>query len=341
MTYLDALPKDIAHLIRTRFVAEFGTVTSAGMPIDSPIIVFISEDQTTLDLGTGLAYPAKAERARKNPKVGLLLEGPPNEPVISVAGLATVRDTNLQANMNRYISENILAPFVSPKVVDYNLTRQAVWYFTRILVLTTPTHIRWWNNPAEMDKQPQEWRAPAGTAAPKSDPVPPGAPSEAPKWPQPSWQDLAKQALGRNGFGHLTMLDANGHPLSIRARECKAHNDGFLVTVPKGAPWSKGQASLSFEGLENFLGEISLENGQGVLRVARALPILPLMADVNEVLSPKPDTKAALMKRLEHEAKRRGQPIPTMPATPPESTAGGRLRAQAAEAYTNVAMQNA
>ena len=326
MTYLEQLPPDVAGLIQTRFLTEYASVSRAEVPIDTPLLVFTSADLKTLDVATGLADPAKAERARRNPKVGLLLEGRPEEPVVSIAGFAAVRDADLQANLDRYLSESIAQPPLDPEIMDWNITRRAIWYLTRIIICITPSHVRWWRNHAAMDEPAREWRAPPGTVYPVSDPAPAGKSSEAPRWPQPPWQDLAKSALARNVSGHLTLLDAEGHPLPIRAREVEAHREGFRLVIPKGAPWSQGKATLSFEGREVFVGNATNEDGATLLRVERSLPVLPLTQDYTEVLEPKPGTKAALMKRLEQELARRGQRIPSIPPDPPHPTAGAKLR---------------
>jgi hypothetical protein len=337
MTWLQHLPAEVGRLIQTRFIAEFATVSAAGVPIDTPIVIFTSEDLTTLDLGTGLAYPAKAERARRNPKVGLLLEGADNEPVVSIAGMAAVRDNDIQANLERYVAEEVLAPYMNPKLVDYDsVTRHAVWYFARILVCVMPVHIRWWTHRAAMDQAPHQWRAPADTIYPKSDPAPPGTPGETPKWPLRTWQETAQVALARGARAHLSLIDAEGFPIPIPVRDVKFHEGGFVYTVPKAAPWSTGKATLTFEGVETFIGDAHAANGSGLLHVERALPILPMMLDATEVLRPKPETKANLMKRLEHELQRRGQTLPKMPARPPKPTPGARLRAAVADAYPGI-----
>jgi hypothetical protein len=335
MTYLQQLPAAVTQVIRSQFVAEWASISAAGVPIDTPLCLFPSADLTTLDVGTGLAYPTKAERARRNPKVGLLIEGGPDQPVVSVAGLAAVRDSNLQANLERYLAEGRVIPFMNPSMVNYDsIMRPAVWYFTRIIVCTTPVHIRWWKSPAAMDEQPGEWRAPANTISPKTDPSPLGDPSEAPQWSQPPWQELADGALARKAHGHLTLADYEGFPLPIRAREIGLHKDGFSLVMPKGVPWASGKATLSFEGREIFVGNATIDGGRTLLRVERALPVLPLTADPSQVLQPKPDLRARLMKRLEYEAKRRGQSVPKMPAQPPEPTQGAQVRVESAVAYT-------
>jgi hypothetical protein len=334
MTYLDHLPGSVAHLIRSGFVAEFATVSTTGVPINTPLVTFTSEDLETIDAGTGLAYPAKAERARRNPKTGLLFEGAMDQPSVSISGLSTVHDSDFQANLERYLAEEILAPYLNPKIVDYeSVTRQAIWYFTRILICVKPVRIRWWRSRAATDDAPEEWCAPIDSVYPPSDPAPPGEMSKAPWLAPSSWQSSAQSALARKAPGHLTLLDAQGFPLPIRAREVHAHEEGFRLIMPKWLPWSAGKATLSFEGVETFIGSAAFEVTEALMRIERAMPVLPMMADLTEVLHPKPATKAALMERLHHETERRGQPLQTMPANPPEPTAGARLRAEAAHSY--------
>jgi hypothetical protein len=340
MNYLNDLPEDVANLTRRGFIAQFATVSAAGVPIDTPLVTFLSENLETIDAGTGLAYPAKAERARQNSKTGLLFEGAADQPVVSVAGIAAVYDSDLQANLERYLAEQILAPYLNPKLVDYeSVTRHAIWYFTRILICVKPTLIRWWPSPAAMDEPPAQWRAPTDTVYPPSDRAAPGAVSKAPWRAALPWQELARTALARKAPGHLTLLDPQGFPLPIRAREVHAHPNGFRLIMPKWLPYSGGKATLSFEGVETFVGTASIEADAALLRVERAMPILPMMADLSEVLHPKPATKDALMERLHYETRRRGQSLPTMPVRPPEPTLGARLRAETADAYRGLSTQ--
>lgn len=211
----DELPGPVLELMRTGAVANFATVSAAGMLIDSPVLYFPSDDLASFNLATGLAYPAKAERARRNPKVGLLLAGGPDEPVISIAGLAAVRDADLQANVLRYLSE---AAYTLPHNPDWDLARAAVWYWTRIIVEVTPTRVLWWDKTAAMDRAPQCWQAGADTAYPASDPAPPGKVSKPSSWEQPAWQELAQTALARGASCHLSLIDLEGFPLPMPVR---------------------------------------------------------------------------------------------------------------------------
>jgi hypothetical protein len=324
MATLQELPAKVLDLMRSGSIAEYATVSAAGVPIDTPVLYFPSEGLRTFDVATGLSYPAKAERARRNPKVGLLIEGGSEEPVIAIAGMAAVRDSDLQANAERYLSE---AGYILPGDPEWSLARQAVWYWTRIIIEITPARIYWWDKAAAMDAAPQRWSAPADTVYPQSDPAPAGKVSEPSNWEQQPWQDLGRQALGRGASGHLSVIDAEGYPMTVRVRAIEANETGFTLSLSKGLPWpSEGKASLTFQGNETFVGEVTQAGGSITMRVDRTLPILPMTPDMSQLWEPVPHTRENLMRRLRHETERRGLPIPTIPIDRPPPTEGYKRR---------------
>jgi hypothetical protein len=313
------LPAAVVSVIENSIVSEFATVSAAGVPIDTPTYCFATDDLSAIGVATGLSYPAKAERARRNPKVGLLLEGMPGAPVASIRGMATVRDADLGANAIRYLSETGFEG-VAAGTLTWAEAKNAVWYWTRIIIDVFPERIMWWDSAEAMDSAPHIWEAPRQNW-PASDPAPSGKVSAAPQWPQKPWQEIAQGAVGRGAPAHLTLLDAEGWPLPIRATACKLLGNTFRLTIPKAAPWKiSGKATLTFQGVETFVGDVTDADGEVVLTVERALPQLPLVLDPAQVLRPTDEVRAQLLGRLQEETSRRGQPIPVLPDEPPAYT---------------------
>ncbi|UGQ12281.1 hypothetical protein LO772_01330 [Yinghuangia sp. ASG 101] len=318
MSGLHDLPKRVFELVESGVVAEFSTVSAAGIPIDTPTYYFPADDMATIDLATGLPNPAKAERARRDARTGLLIEGRPDEPVVVVRARAAVRDADIQANALRYIAET------GYKGISHGITweeaRQAITYWSRIIIENTPERVYWWENQAALDGPPQVWRAPADTVYPASDPAP--ADKMKPSaWPVRPWQDVARDALAGGNPGHLSVLDDDGYPLPMRARSCEPVDEGFRLGMPKGVPWRfTGKASLTFAGYQTFVGDAAVDGRDVVLRVERSLPQHPSALDTKQVLQPSEDTRAKARARLEYEAKRRGQSLPRIPDQPPART---------------------
>lgn len=326
MNLRNVLPANVSALLESVATTEFATLTKEGGPVDTPLLVFPAEDLSTLNVATGLAYPVKAERARRNPKVGMLLQGGENEPVVSVAGMAAVRDSDIQANALRYISET--GSYSAAVAYDWSIAHQAVWYWSRMIVEVTPKTILWWDNRAAMDGAPHRWDAPADTVFPTSDPAPPSAPTKAPQWAEVSWREYLQEFIDRNARGHLTLLDADGFPLPMPVKSVRLDGMVLELDLPLGAPWQGGgKACFTYEGRATLVGTATLEAGKARMEVARMLPVLPLAKTGDQVWKPEPDVKAALMGRLTQELERRGQAVPVIPAVKPEQTPGSNRRA--------------
>jgi len=287
-------PAEVAPIFDRFLVCEYASLSRHGTPITYPITPYLGEVGATLDVSCGLTSPAKAERARRNPDVALLYSEPTGSgldapPVVLVRGKATVRDRDLQANTDRYVRCQ-LAKYPDPWIGTPRwFMRRQDWYWARIWILVTPLRITWWPR-GRMDRPPEEWVASAGTAAPPSDPKPPGP--QPPQWrePDPAWPSKLARAVREIGRPVLTVRDSVGCPVPFRvSAACGTEDRRVLLDLPAGRPVevTNGPACLTFHrhearfrAYENavFVGRVELVGDQATFAAERALPDISLRA---------------------------------------------------------------
>lgn len=319
-------PEELLPLFERAITVEYASLTRAGAPVTYPVTPYVGEDGLTLDVSTGLTYPSKAERARRNPKVALLYSDPlgsglDDAPVALVQGLATVRDADLQANTDRYVRLSMAKSPAAYEGQPKFLLRTVDWYYARIWIQVTPTRMLWWPE-GRVDEQPQEWTAPAGTNAPPSDPAPPGTQPAAWMEKPAQWREAAEQAVREFPFRDLTFVGADGSPICLPVREIAPDPGGFrlrVAHVPGADP--SGSACLTFHTHNpNFttqhnralVGRISpAEDGALLFEVERPLGNWDIsesrLGFMFDFLFRK---GRRLRPRLKAEAARRGQAVP-------------------------------
>lgn len=116
---IDALRASVAYTILGGSTCEFATVTTDGVPLSTPMLYSVELGGTTVDVSIGVSYPGKAERARRNPKVGLLIEAPDGGPAVSISALRVIGAGR-----------------------PWDTLRQAYWYWARIFIHCVPVTIR-------------------------------------------------------------------------------------------------------------------------------------------------------------------------------------------------------
>lgn len=316
-------PDELTSVVERSVTAELSTLTRSGAPVTSPTTPYLGPAGDTIDVSTGLTYPAKAERARRNPRVSLLFADPVGNagaPVVLVQGLASVRDADLQANTDRYVALSAAKLPETVKGRPKAVLRRMGWYYARIWIQVTPLHVRWWAG-RDLLEPALEWNAPADTAATLSDPPPSGLQPPAWKKPPPDWRALAEGALHRLPLHDLTVVAANGFPLCLPVAGATLVAEGIELRLGAGGPdVPPGPACLTMHGhperfssQENhtLVGALEAgEEGRALFHVDRALgdwsaPGGSLRMGIGflskgRVLGP----------RLRQEATRRNQPVP-------------------------------
>ena len=247
----DRWPPAVGEVCENSVTAEFASLTRSGAPVTVPTTPYIGARHRTIDISTGLTYPAKAERARRDPRVCLLFADPVgsgiNDPVtVLVQGLATVRDTDLQANTDRYIRLS------TPKLPAATKGQPRIRPPAHGLVLrshldrnhTTPraaggrtgisTRQRRSGTPRRERRRPSRTRR-----RPES--------SRGPGWiPRRNWRESAGTARDRLLLQDLTVIDANGFPLCLPVTRTELVADGFVIHLGPGAPpFDEGPACLT------------------------------------------------------------------------------------------------
>ena len=328
-----ALPASVATFLDSAVTTEYASLTASGRPVTWPVTPYTGEDGTTLDVSTGLTYPSKAERARRDPRVALLFSDPlgsgvADAPVVLVQGLATVRDADLQAGLDRYLKASRAKLPAASAGIPWFLLRRSAWYYARIWVAVTPLRVTWWEG-SRLDVVPQVWTAPDGVPVPPSDPAAPG-PATAPWRAAPGDWVAAADRAASFGAPVLSVRGPDGGPLPLPTRDTERVDDGFVVRLPEGVPvedLTGVPACLTFHrhddpftGQENvvLVGRARrLDDGRVHVAVERALGDWSLPGGAVRRGLAFAGAGRALSRRLAEEAARRGQPVPVV-RRPPE-----------------------
>jgi hypothetical protein len=320
-----AWPGELLAVFERAITCEYASLTRAASPVTVPTTPYVGVSGT-LDVSTGLTYPAKAERARRNPRVALLFAdtigaGLSDGPVVLVQGHAAVRDADLQANTDRYARESVMKLPGAVQGQPRALLRRMVFYYARIWVEITPVRMRWWPD-RSLSGQPRAWQADRDQTLPASDPAPPGR--QPPAWldPPKDWREVAARALRVLPFADLTAVDHDGFPVCAPVTAGGLHGEWVPLQIGAGAPeLPEGPACLTVHGhderfttQENHTLIGTLAGGEdGVrLRVERALADWSLTGNRVQRSAGFLRKGRRLAPRLRAEAARRGQPVPTV-----------------------------
>ncbi|GGS83624.1 hypothetical protein ACFFV7_45905 [Nonomuraea spiralis] len=310
------LPREAAELFDRALVCGYASLTRDGRPVTWPVTPYAGAGGT-LDVSTGLTYPDKAERARRDPRVALLGSGGPDRAhVVLVQGRATVRDADLQAGTDRYVRESLAKTGAGFAGMPWFLVKRLGWYFARVWVEVTPERIVRWPD-GDLSRTPEIWTGSGDVMAPASDPAPMGPRLPSRSAPPVDWRPFADRA-DRLGEPVVTMV-ADGMPLAVPTRSAVRTGTGYDLRLPAGVRAADGPVCLTFhrhgpamEWQENVV-LVGTAEGAGdrlAVRVERALNDWSLAGNRRARNRSFLGQGRMLRKRLEAEAARRGQPVP-------------------------------
>ena len=326
MSNANPWPVEAQALFERAITVEYASLTKSGVPIMVPVTPYVSADASTLDVTTGLAYPAKADRARRNPKVTLLFadgvgSGLSKPPVVMVQGLASVRSADLQANTDRYVAASLTKLPAAYRGTPKALLRRLAPYFTRLWIEVTPVRMLSWKS-RSLDEEPTEWLATPGTVAPPSDPAPQGR-APGPWLPPPqNWREQASRWVRGLELADVSWVGADGWPVNVPTVAIERTHSGFSVELGPFAPEPQsGPSTLTlhshsadFSTQENhtFVGTLIQSDSGLTFEADRVLADVSLRGNKIRRTMDFLSKVRLLGTRLDEEAARYGQTAPTI-----------------------------
>jgi hypothetical protein len=239
------LPHEIREAFERFITCEFTTVDASKQPVTWPVTPYYKQGGPTIDVTTGLGYPKKADDARAHPSVALLFSDPTGSEIESgirvlVQGTATIDDSDLKANADRYMRESGEKLPATKKMHPPKPLRPAFnFYYSRIYIKVRPERIFVWPDgdlakaPTVHDAHLEEVRS-GHSEEPREDHGKPAA-------GEPAWDDRMA-FLDEHETGVLSWLGPDGFPIAIRVpftadptgREIRIEQEPATVPVLEG-----------------------------------------------------------------------------------------------------------
>ncbi len=148
------LPEEVAAVLRGFYTCEVTTVNSKGQPMTWPALAYYDEAAGELFFTVSIAFPVKAQNARKRPQVSLLYSDPTGSgldhaPAVLVQGEATVAEILEATPQTKALSKLALQRQPDSKRFQASALARRLfsWYlFKRIAITVRPRQITVWPN---------------------------------------------------------------------------------------------------------------------------------------------------------------------------------------------------
>lgn len=146
------LPEEVAAVLRGFYTCEVTTVNAKGQPMTWPALAYYDEATGEIFFSVSIAFPVKAQNARKRPQVSLLYSDPTGSgldhaPAVLVQGGATVAEILKVTPHTKALSTLALQRQPDGRRFQAsNLSRRLFsWYlFKRIGITVRPKRLTVW-----------------------------------------------------------------------------------------------------------------------------------------------------------------------------------------------------